>query len=117
MLKGPIKFNGSEDYISLIKEGEFKCFIRSQLLPDSHNIALINDMQGMVEMSTFLDKGDILIKAKKRFLIFSKQGRFIDEAEFKETDKGLFKDVVDNALIPKPAAGMKFQRQKTSISP
>jgi len=35
-------------------------------------------------MSTFLDNGKILIKIRRRFMIFTGDGAFIDECEFNE---------------------------------
>lgn len=35
-------------------------------------------------MSTFLDDGKILIKIRRRFMIFTSDGAFIDEVEFND---------------------------------
>ena len=47
---------------------------------------LINDFQEKVDMSTYLESGDILVKVFKRFMAFTANGCFIDEVEFNEMD-------------------------------
>ncbi len=37
-------------------------------------------------MSTFLDNGKILIRARRRFMVFTSSGAFIDEVEFNNTN-------------------------------
>ena len=47
---------------------------------------LINDYQDKVDMSTYMESGDILVKVFKRFMAFTANGCFIDEVEFNEMD-------------------------------
>ena len=44
--------------------------------------SLVADFDGLVDMTTFLDTGDIFLKIKNRYLIFDNTGEFIDEVEF-----------------------------------
>ena len=48
-------------------------------------------------MSTFLADGKILIKIRKRFMVFTTNGAFIDEAQF---DDSILKDYVDDEVHP-----------------
>lgn len=50
--------------------------------PDSAQKTLINDFMHLVDVSTFLGDGRILVKCLRRFMIFSPDGQFIDEVEF-----------------------------------
>lgn len=40
-------------------------------------------------MSTFMDDGNILVKCKNRFLVFSNNGFFLNEVQFEKTDLDL----------------------------
>ena len=52
-------------------------------MPDSKTNVLISDINGKVDMSTFLHNGNILIKIAHRYLLFDSDGGFIDQIEFK----------------------------------
>ena len=45
---------------------------------------LINDFLNWVDMSTFLENGKILVKIRRRFMIFTGDGNFIAETEFND---------------------------------
>ena len=49
-------------------------------------------------MSTFLDDGKILIKIRRRFMIFTSDGAFIDEVEFNDD---LLKTITPSNEMPK----------------
>ena len=53
-------------------------------LPDNKTNILINDIDDKVDMSTFLTKDRILLKLAQRFLLFDKDGAFIDQIEFED---------------------------------
>tara|TARA_B110000285_G_C15032107_1_gene567330 strand:+ start:768 stop:944 length:177 start_codon:yes stop_codon:yes gene_type:complete len=52
------------------------------LKPDSTSRVIINDYLNFVDMSTFLEDGKILIKIRRRYMVFTCNGAFIDEAQF-----------------------------------
>jgi hypothetical protein len=56
--------------------------VKVHLLPDSTERTLINDFQNFVDISTFLNNEYILIKIRRRFMVFSKNGNFINEMGF-----------------------------------
>ena len=37
-----------------------------------------------VDMSTYIEGGDVLVKVYKRFMAFTQKGEFIDEVEFND---------------------------------
>lgn len=43
---------------------------------------MLNDYQNYVDMSTFLENGSILLKCRRRFMVFNEEGNFICEATF-----------------------------------
>jgi hypothetical protein len=45
------------------------------------------DEQEKVKISTFTEYGDILIQIESRFMIFDKDGDFIDDLEFDDVEK------------------------------
>ena len=45
---------------------------------------LINDFLNKVDMSTYIEGGDILVKVYMRFMAFTQKCEFIDEVEFKD---------------------------------
>ena len=45
---------------------------------------LINDFMNKVDMSTYIEGGDILVKCNMRFMAFTQKCEFIDEVEFKD---------------------------------
>jgi hypothetical protein len=50
--------------------------------PDSAQKTLINDFMRLVDISSFLDDGKIFVKVLRRFMVFTKDGAFIDEIDF-----------------------------------
>jgi hypothetical protein len=50
--------------------------------PDSTSAVVVNDFQNFCDMSTFLENGLILVKLRRRFMVFNSNGSFIDEIEF-----------------------------------
>ena len=54
------------------------------MFPDSKSTSLIADSEKLVDMTTFLDSGDIMLKIQSRYMLFDRTGRFIDEVEFKD---------------------------------
>jgi hypothetical protein len=40
----------------------------------------------LVDISSFLDDGKIFVKCLRRFMIFTKDGSFIDEVDFKVSE-------------------------------
>jgi hypothetical protein len=67
------------------------------MLPDSTSVSLINDHQQKTDFSTFLDDGKIFLKIEHRFVLFDKDGCFMDPVEFKFS-KTQNKAEVTNAL-------------------
>lgn len=63
---------------------KFTSKINIQRRPDSTEKTLINDFQNYVDMSTFLEDGKILVKIRRRLMVFSGNGNFIDEVEFND---------------------------------
>jgi len=56
-------------------------------MPDSMNVTLIHDVEDAVELVTWLNEGNILLKIGNRFLLFNDCGNFIDEIEFRMKEK------------------------------
>jgi long-subunit acyl-CoA synthetase (AMP-forming) len=63
---------------------KFQSYINIQQRPDSTDMTLINDYLNWVDMSTFLEDGKILVKNRRRFMVFTNNGNFIDEVEFND---------------------------------
>lgn len=80
--KGPIEFVGSNQFINVYKTGDFRCHMKIYEKPDSSQKTLINDFMHLVDVSTFLQDGKILVKALRRFMIFSDDAQYIDEVDF-----------------------------------
>lgn len=55
-------------------------------LPESSNVSLINDQQEMTNFSTYLDDGKIFLNVGHRYVLFDKDGIFMDPVEFKFSD-------------------------------
>ena len=53
-------------------------------MPDNAQKILINDYLHWVDMSTFIFEGKILVKIRRRFMVFDYKGDFIDEVEFND---------------------------------
>lgn len=54
--------------------------------PDSAQKTLINDFMKLCDLSSFLDDGKIFVKIQRRFMIFTKDGSFIDEVDFEQAE-------------------------------
>jgi hypothetical protein len=48
---------------------------------------LLCDEQEKVKISTFTEYGDIFLQIESRFMIFNKNGDFIDDLEFNDVEK------------------------------
>ena len=83
-LKGPFTFTGNNRFYNVLRQRKFKTFIRIFNLPDKTQRTLVNDFSNYVDMSTFLPGGQILLRCRRRFLIFSSDGNFIDEVKFND---------------------------------
>jgi hypothetical protein len=82
LIKGPIVIEGSNRYFNIFRKRKFISNMHIFRLPDSQRQLLINDFQNLVDFSTFLNSGDILVKLASRFLVFNTSGEFIDEVIF-----------------------------------
>jgi hypothetical protein len=56
-------------------------------LPDCTTVQLMGDPQKKVDMCTFNDKGEIILKIDHRFMIYTTDGVFKDEIEFDRKDE------------------------------
>jgi hypothetical protein len=81
-IQGPIAINGSFRYFNVYQVDKFKSHMTVALKPDSTSRVVINDYLNFVDMSTFLEDGKILIKIRRRYMVFNCNGAFIDEAQF-----------------------------------
>lgn len=115
-IQGP--YSGDNDTFSLVmRYGESDQLLfksRTYQLPDAQQTMMLTDFDKQVDMSTFLDSGDILLKIKNRFMIFDKYGMFIDEAEFKDlrTEQDL---IALKRKAQKQKAAMKLWRASSVI--
>jgi hypothetical protein len=82
LVKGPIVIVGSNRYFNIFRKRKFIANMHIFRLPDSQKQLLINDFQNLVDFSTFLNSGDILVKLASRFLVFSILGEYIDEVTY-----------------------------------
>jgi hypothetical protein len=85
---GPFLAKGTNEFTIVyrnIKSKDFKQIIYQ--LPDSLTTKLIGDYENKVDMSTFLNDGDILLKVDYRFMRFGNDGQFKDEIEFSDVAK------------------------------
>jgi hypothetical protein len=82
--KGPFCMTGSHRFFDVYQQDKFTSRIRLFQKPDQIEKPLTNDFLNWVDMSTFLDNGKILMKIRRRFMIFKNDGAFIDEVEFND---------------------------------
>jgi hypothetical protein len=93
---GPYPIQGSDKLFNIYQINKFKSHITIMLSPDSTSQTVINDFQNFCDMSTFLENGYILIKCRRRYMVFDSCGRFIDEIEFDNSIlEGMSKDESD----------------------
>ena len=92
--KGAIMLNGSHRMFNVYQIDKFTSRIKLFQKPDSTEKLLINDFLNWADMSTFLENGNILVKVRNRFMIFTENGAFIDEVEIND-------DILNYAEIPK----------------
>jgi len=83
-ISGPIDFAGSSNIFNIYQINKFTSRINIQQKPDSTAKTLLNDYLNWVDMSSFLDDGKILVKIRRRFMVFTGNGDFIDEVEFND---------------------------------
>lgn len=83
---------------------------------------LINDFLNWVDMSTFLEDGKILIKIRRRFMVFTAEGAFLDEVKFDDTlinkrnssigeTAPIFRRFRDNLPVPKDTPDFASRRK------
>jgi len=96
-VQGPYSYFGSHDFTVVYKYGQdmiYKGRIYQQ--PDCQCTSLVADYEKQVDLTTFLDSGEILLKIKFRFMIFDKTGDFIDEIEFKDIKEEQVKENLEH---------------------
>ena len=85
---GPKKIAGSDEFINVYKYGSNMIYkLRIYQLPHSQEVTLISDFHRKVELTTFLDSGNVLMKVANRYFIFDSFGGFMDEIEFTDIIK------------------------------
>lgn len=89
---------------------KFQSNIRIYMKPDKTQKKLVNDFLNWVDMSTYLEDGKILIKIRRRFMIFTSDGAFIDEVEFNDD---LLKTIEIEENQP-PMTITKFKEQQAA---
>lgn len=73
---------GSNQFFCVLRSGKYKSFIKLVQQPDKVAKTLVNDFQNYCDVSSFLENGNILVKCRRRYMIFTSEGSFIDEVEF-----------------------------------
>ena len=86
---------GSHRFFNIYQLDKFTSKIIIFQKPDQTEKVIINDYLNWVDMSTFLESGKILIKIRRRFMVFTGDGAFIDEIEFNEDS------LIDNEITQK----------------
>lgn len=66
--KSCVSINGSNSFVDFYQHLRTISYILIFQVPNSAEITLVNDQTNQVEMSTFMENGDILIKIGTRFL-------------------------------------------------
>jgi hypothetical protein len=83
-ITGPFAIQGSKRVFNVYQVNRFKSHIAIILKPDSASKVVINDYQNFCDMSTFLENGYILSKIRRRYMVFTSNGAFLDEVDFDE---------------------------------
>jgi hypothetical protein len=120
--KGPLLMGGSNRFYNIYRVNKFQSHLRIFLMPDSTQKVLINDFLNWVDMSTFLEDGKILIKIRRRFMVFTAEGAFLDEVKFDDTlinkknssvgeTAPIFRRFRDNLPVPKDAPDFASRRK------
>lgn len=85
---GPLLIKGSNEFLVVFyNPNTQRSIARIISKPDCNNknlIATAENRCDKCELSTFLENGDILLKVKHRFMIFNKNGDFIDQVTFSD---------------------------------
>lgn len=74
--QGPILFVGSNQFGAVDRVRKFYAYLKVMTLPDSTTKTIMIDNMNKIDMSTFLQTGDILIRCSHRYLIFDQDGFF-----------------------------------------
>lgn len=99
---GPFQMNGSEQFIVVYQYGQHHVFkMRIYQIPDSTSISLINDHEDMINFTTFMDNGNILMSVGHRFALFDSDGYFMDEIEFNHKEEEA-NNAVNSSIVENP---------------
>lgn len=79
---------------------KFVSHITLVLRPDSAHKVIVNDHSDWLDMSSFLDDGKILVKIRRRFMVFAGDGAFIDEVEFNDYENKEYDENVESSTAP-----------------
>lgn len=117
ILKSPLVCKGSSSFIDFYQYCRTKSFMRMFHLPDVVQKTLVNDRMNKVDMSTFMEDGDVLVKIGSRFLQFcAERGDFIGQLKFNDEvlqkEQSLVKN--DGAQPLTSLAQAKAKQQKSS---
>tara|TARA_B110000285_G_C15033723_1_gene568087 strand:+ start:505 stop:1170 length:666 start_codon:yes stop_codon:yes gene_type:complete len=119
---GPFKIKGSEQFVIIYRYGpDFNYQQRMYQLPDSSNVSLINDQQEKTIFSTFLDDGKIFLNVGHRFVLFDKDGIFMDPVEFKFSEhqqkQALVSKLKNRVFLQEELNNKPIKKQETNVGP
>ena len=78
-MRGPFKFKGSNRFYNVYRTNKYETYIRIFYLPDTTERTLVNDFQNGVDMSTFLQNGNMMVKVFHQYMIFNQKGTFVNK--------------------------------------
>lgn len=85
-IHGPIRMAASPRFYNVYQRDKFVSHIRILQKPDTAHDVVLNDPFGWLDLSSYLDDGRILIKVRRRFMVFSRNGAFLSEVSFSDED-------------------------------
>ena len=116
---GPFVYLGSSEFVNVYQQNDSYIY-RQKIysLPDNKTSVLINDIDNKVDMSTFLHDGKIMVKIAQRYMLFDKNGEFIDQIDFEdlraEREKNLKLQAHYTKINDKMDKGMKKHGNKVN---
>lgn len=82
-VEGPKLIKGSSRFFNIYTSPD-STYINARIfnMPDRTQKTLLNDVQNLVDMSSFLPDGKILVRCRDRFMLYTENAVFIDEVNF-----------------------------------
>lgn len=116
-VNGPIRMTASQRFFNVYQLDKFVSHITILQRPDTAHEVILNDPFAWLDLSSYLDDGKILMKVRRRFMVFSCDGAFLSEVTFSDADSGPPEEEDVDGPSRKEMSLRKFRKEQQAMKP